>query len=71
MASLPRDFLAYNFNLTARPNGHTTAEYVHHKIAPPKICEPGADLWLLKVSDALIVCLLFLRGEASPLSRAS
>ena len=33
--------------------------------------QPGADSWLPKASDALIICLLFLRAEASPLCRMS
>lgn len=71
MAFLPRDFLACHFDLTAGPTDTLRLEDIHHKIIALKLCQPGADLWLPKASDTLIVCLLLVRAEASPLRRMS
>ena len=58
---------ACHFDLTAGPADTRRLEYIHHKIVASKLHQPGADLWLPKASDARIICLLFLRAEASPL----
>lgn len=71
MAFLPRDFLACHFDLTAGPADTLRLEDIHHKIVASKLSQPGADLWLSKASDVLIICLLLLRAKASPLHRMS
>ena len=60
-----------SLDLTAGPTDTLRLEDIHHRIVASKLCQPGADLWLSKASDTLIVCLLLVRAEASPLRRMS
>lgn len=71
MASLPRDFLASNLNLTEGQSDTPGRNIFLTESLLQNSGSPRADLWLLKIFDVLIVCLLFLRGEAGPLSRMS